>query len=221
MSYQNQQVMTGADSVSINKVLRNTYMLLAMTLTFSAVTASIAMALDFGPMLGLGLSILALVLVFVVIKTADSAAGLFWVFAFTGVMGASIGPMLNRYAGMPNGPEIIMQAFAATALIFFSLSAYTLTSKKDFSFMGNFLFVGLIMVVVAAIANIFFQIPALQLSISAVVVLLMSGFILFDTSRIVQGGETNYIRATVGLYLNVFNLFTALLQLLGFFNSDD
>jgi modulator of FtsH protease len=221
MSYQNQQVMTGADSVSINKVLRNTYMLLAMTLTFSAVTASIAMALDFGPMLGLGLSILALVLVFVVIKTADSAAGLFWVFAFTGVMGASIGPMLNRYAGMPNGPEIIMQAFAATALIFFSLSAYTLTSKKDFSFMGNFLFVGLIMVVVAGIANIFFQIPALQLSISAVVVLLMSGFILFDTSRIVQGGETNYIRATVGLYLNVFNLFTALLQLLGFFNSDD
>ena len=221
MSYQNQQVMTGADSVSINKVLRNTYMLLAMTLTFSAVTASIAMALDFGPMLGLGLSILALVLVFVVIKTADSAAGLFWVFAFTGVMGASIGPMLNRYAGMPNGPEIIMQAFAATALIFFSLSAYTLTSKKDFSFMGNFLFVGLIMVVVAAIANIFFQIPALQLSISAVVVLLMSGFILFDTSRIVQGGETNYIRATVGLYLNVFNLFTALLQLRGFFNSDD
>ena len=221
MSYQNQQVMTGADSVSINKVLRNTYMLLAMTLTFSAVTASIAMALDFGPMLGLGLSILALVLVFVVIKTADSAAGLFWVFAFTGVMGASIGPMLNRYAGMPNGPEIIMQAFAATALIFFSLSAYTLTSKKDFSFMGNFLFVGLIMVVVAAIANIFFQIPALQLSISAVVVLLMSGFILFDTSRIVQGGETNYIRATVSLYLNIFNLFTSLLSLLGFMNSDD
>lgn len=221
MSYQNHQVMTGADSVSINKVLRNTYMLLAMTLTFSAVTASIAMALDFGPMLGLGLSILALVLVFVVIKTADSAAGLFWVFAFTGVMGASIGPMLNRYAGMPNGPEIIMQAFAATALIFFSLSAYTLTSKKDFSFMGNFLFVGLIMVVVAGIANIFFQIPALQLSISAVVVLLMSGFILFDTSRIVQGGETNYIRATVSLYLNVFNLFTALLQLLGFLNSDE
>ena len=154
MSYQNHQVMTGAESVSINKVLRNTYMLLAMTLSFSAVTASIAMALDFGPMLGLGLSILALVLVFVVIKTADSAAGLFWVFAFTGVMGASIGPMLNRYAGMPNGPEIIMQAFAATALIFFSLSAYTLTSKKDFSFMGNFLFVGLIMVVVAGMKRI-------------------------------------------------------------------
>ncbi|MCT6699392.1 Bax inhibitor-1/YccA family protein [Rheinheimera sp. 4Y26] len=221
MSYQNQQLMTGAESLSINKVLRNTYMLLAMTLTFSAVTAAIAMALDFGSMLGLGLSILALVLVFVVIKTADSAAGLFWVFAFTGVMGASIGPMLNRYAGMPNGPEIIMQAFAATALIFFSLSAYTLTSKKDFSFIGNFLFVGLIMALVAGLANIFFQVPALQLAISAVIVLLMSGFILFDTSRIVQGGETNYIRATVSLYLNIFNLFTALLQLLGFLNSDE
>ena len=221
MSYQNQQVMTGADSVSINKVLRNTYMLLAMTLTFSAVTASIAMALDFGPMLGLGLSILALVLVFVVIKTADSAAGLFWVFAFTGVMGASIGPMLNRYAGMANGPEIIMQAFGATALIFFSLSAYTLTSKKDFSFMGNFLFVGLVLVIIAGIANLFFQVPALHLAINAVVVLIMSGLILFDTSRIINGGETNYIRATVSLYLNIFNLFTSLLQLLGVFGSDD
>ncbi len=221
MSYQNQQVFSAADSLSINKVLRNTYMLLAMTLTFSAVTASIAMALELSSLAGLGLSILALVLVFVVMKTADSAAGIFWVFAFTGAMGASIGPMLNRYAGMANGPEIIMQAFGATALIFFSLSAYTLTSKKDFSFMGNFLFVGLILAVVAGLANIFFQIPALHLAINAVVVLIMSGFILFDTSRIIQGGETNYIRATVALYLNIFNLFTALLQLLGFMNSDD
>lgn len=221
MSYQNQQVFSGADSLSINKVLRNTYMLLAMTLTFSAVTASIAMALDFSSMVGLGFAILALVLVFVVMKTADTAAGIFWVFAFTGVMGASIGPMLNRYAGMANGPEIIMQAFGATALIFFSLSAYTLTSKKDFSFMGNFLFVGLILAVVAGLANIFFQIPALHLAINAVVVLIMSGFILFDTSRIINGGETNYIRATVSLYLNIFNLFTSLLQLLGFMNSDD
>jgi modulator of FtsH protease len=221
MSYQNQQTLSGADSLSINKVLRNTYTLLAMTLTMSAVTAGLAMMLDFGPMVGLGLTILALVLVFVVIKTADSAAGLFWVFAFTGVMGASIGPMLNRYAAMPNGPEIIMQAFGATALIFFSLSAYTLTSKKDFSFMGNFLFVGLVMAVIAGIANIFFQVPALHLAINAVVVLLMSGFILYDTSRIIQGGETNYIRATVSLYLNIFNLFTSLLSLLGVMNNDD
>ncbi len=221
MQYQQSQVLTSHDSAAVNKVLRNTYLLLAMTLTGSAVAAGISMALELSAMAGLGLSILALVLVFVVMKTADKASGIGWVFLFTAVMGASIGPMLNRYAALPNGPELIMQAFGATALIFFSLSAYTLTSKKDFSFMGNFLFVGLILAFVAMIANIFFQVPALHLAINAVIVLIMSGFILFDTSRIIHGGETNYIRATVGLYLNIFNLFTALLQLLGVFGSDD
>ncbi len=221
MQYQHSQVLTGHDSAAVNKVLRNTYLLLAMTLTGSAVAAGISMALALSAMAGLGLSILALVLVFVVMKTADKASGIGWVFLFTAVMGASIGPMLNRYAALPNGPELIMQAFGATALIFFSLSAYTLTSKKDFSFMGNFLFVGLILAVVAGLANIFFQVPALHLAINAVVVLIMSGFILFDTSRIIHGGETNYIRATVSLYLNIFNLFTSLLQLLGVFGSDD
>jgi len=221
MQYQQSQVLSGHDSAAINKVLRNTYMLLAMTLTGSAVAAGISMALELSAMAGLGLSLLAFALVFVVMKTADKASGIAWVFVFTAVMGASIGPMLNRYAALPNGPELIMQAFGATALIFFSLSAYTLTSKKDFSFMGNFLFVGLVLVMIAAIANIFFQVPALHLAINAVVVLIMSGLILFDTSRIINGGETNYIRATVGLYLNIFNLFTALLQLLGVFGSDD
>ncbi|WP_348732095.1 Bax inhibitor-1/YccA family protein [Rheinheimera texasensis] len=221
MQYQQSQALTSHDSAAVNKVLRNTYLLLAMTLTGSAVAAGISMALELSAMAGLGLSILALVLVFVVMKTADKASGIGWVFLFTAVMGASIGPMLNRYAALPNGPELIMQAFGATALIFFSLSAYTLTSKKDFSFMGNFLFVGLILAFVAMIANIFFQVPALHLAINAVIVLIMSGFILFDTSRIIHGGETNYIRATVGLYLNIFNLFTALLQLLGVFGSDD
>lgn len=221
MQYQQSQVLTSHDSAAVNKVLRNTYLLLAMTLTGSAVAAGISMALELSAMAGLGLSILALVLVFVVMKTADKASGIGWVFLFTAVMGASIGPMLNRYAALPNGPELIMQAFGATALIFFSLSAYTLTSKKDFSFMGNFLFVGLILAFIAMIANIFFQVPALHLAINAVIVLIMSGFILFDTSRIIHGGETNYIRATVGLYLNIFNLFTALLQLLGVFGSDD
>lgn len=221
MQYQQSQILTSHDSAAVNKVLRNTYMLLAMTLTGSAIAAGVSMALDLSAMMGLVLSILALVLVFVVMKTADKASGIAWVFLFTAVMGASIGPMLNRYAAMPNGPELIMQAFGATALIFFSLSAYTLTSKKDFSFMGNFLFVGLVLAVIAGLANIFFQVPALHLAINAVIVLIMSGFILFDTSRIVQGGETNYIRATVGLYLNIFNLFTALLQLLGVFGSDE
>lgn len=221
MQYQQSQILTSHDSAAVNKVLRNTYMLLAMTLTGSAIAAGISMALELSAMMGLALSILALVLVFVVMKTADKASGIAWVFLFTAVMGASIGPMLNRYAAMPNGPELIMQAFGATALIFFSLSAYTLTSKKDFSFMGNFLFVGLVLAVIAGLANIFFQVPALHLAINAVIVLIMSGFILFDTSRIIQGGETNYIRATVGLYLNIFNLFTALLQLLGVFGNDE
>ena len=221
MQYQQSQVLSGHDSAAINKVLRNTYMLLAMTLTGSAVAAGISMALELSAMAGIGLSLLAFALVFVVMKTADKASGIAWVFVFTAVMGASIGPMLNRFAAMPNGSELIMQAFGATALIFFSLSAYTLTSKKDFSFMGNFLFVGLVLVIIAGIANLFFQVPALHLAINAVVVLIMSGLILFDTSRIINGGETNYIRATVGLYLNIFNLFTSLLQLLGVFGSDD
>lgn len=221
MQYQYSHPMTKPDSASMNKVLRNTYSLLAMTLLFSAMTAGAAMALQLSHITGLVLSLIAFVVMFVVIKQSESASGLAWVFAFTGLMGASIGPMLNHYAGLANGPALIMQALGGTALIFFSLSAYTLTSKKDFSFLGNFLFVGLIVAIVAMIANIFFQIPALHLAINAVVVLIMSGFILYDTSEIVNGGETNYIRATVSLYLNIFNLFTSLLQLIGAFNSDD
>jgi modulator of FtsH protease len=136
-------------------------------------------------------------------------------------MGASLGPMLNAYAAMPGGPAMIMQALGGTALIFFALSGYALTSKKDFSFMGGFLMTGLIVVLVASLANIFFQIPALQLAISAAVIMVMSGLILFDTSRIINGGERNYIRATISLYLNVYNIFVHLLSLLGVLGSDD
>ena len=143
------------------------------------------------------------------------------VFGFAGAMGASLGPLLSMYAGLANGPALIMQALAGTALIFFSLSAYVLTTRKDFSFMGGFLMIGLIVVLVAALANIFLAIPALSLTISAVVILIMSGLILFDTSRIINGGETNYIRATVSLYLNVFNIFVHLLSLLGIMGGDD
>ncbi len=222
MSY-NQTTQTGhiGHSVEVHKVLRNTYFLLAMTLAFSAVTAGIAMAMNFGFGMGLVFTLVAFGLIFVVQKKADSASGIFWVFALTGCFGASIGPMLNRFVATANGPELIMQALGLTAVVFFSLSAYALSSRKDFSFMGNFLFVGLIVVIVAGLANIFFQIPALHLAINAAVVMIMSGLILFDTSRIVNGGETNYIRATVGLYLNIFNLFTSLLQLLGIMGSDD
>jgi len=204
-----------------NKVLKNTYMLLGMTLAFSAVTASISMALNLPAFMGLVFSLIGFALLFVVNRMADSAKGLPAIFAFTGVMGAGLGPLLNAYLAMPGGPQLVMQSLAGTAFIFFGLSAYALQSKRDFSFMTGFLFAGLIVAIVAMIANIFMGIPALSLTISAAVVMIMSGLILVDTSRIINGGETNYIRATVGLYLNIYNLFVHLLHLLGAFGGDD
>jgi modulator of FtsH protease len=215
------QTASNSSAIEINKVLKNTYMLLSMTLAFSAVTAGISMAMNLPHGAALIMMLVAFGLMFVVNKKADSASGIYWVFAFTGLMGASLGPMLNAYAAMPNGASLIMQAFGGTALIFFALSGYALTSKKDFSFMGGFLMVGLIVVVVASLANIFLQIPALSLAVSAAVIMIMSGLILFDTSRIINGGERNYIRATVSLYLSIYNIFVHLLHLLGVFGSDD
>ena len=207
--------------VSTNKVLRNTYMLLAMTLVFSAMTAGVSMALGLGQGAALILMLVGFGLLFVVNRLADSAKGLPAIFAFTGVMGASLGPMLSYYLAMPGGPALVFQALAGTAVVFFGLSAYALTTRKDFSFMGGFLMVGLIVVLVAMLANIFLGIPALSLTISAAVVMIMSGLILFDTSRIINGGETNYIRATVALYLDIYNLFIHLLHLLTALGGDD
>ena len=215
------QTATKSSSIEINKVLKNTYMLLSMTLAFSAVTAGVSMAVGLSHMAALVMMIGAFILMFVVNKKADKASGVYWIFAFTGLMGAALGPMLNVYAAMPNGASMIMQALGGTALIFFALSGYALTTKKDFSFMGGFLMVGLIVVLIASIANIFFAIPAVQLAISSAVIMIMSGLILFDTSRIIHGGETNYIRATVSLYLNIYNIFVHLLSILGVFGSDD
>ncbi len=208
-------------AVSINKVLKNTYLLLGLTLAFSAVTAGISMAMNPPGYMALVFCISAFLMLFVVNRMADSAKGLPAIFVFTGLMGASLGPMLNIYAQMPGGPALVMQALGGTAIIFFALSAYALTTRKDFSFMGGFLMVGLIVALVAMIANIFLNIPALSLTISSAVILVMSGFILYDTSRIIHGGETNYIRATVGLYLNIYNIFVHLLSLLTALGGDD
>jgi modulator of FtsH protease len=208
-------------AISTNKVLKNTYMLLGMTLLFSAVTAGISMAMGLPHGAALILTLVGFGLLFVVNRLADSSKGLIAIFAFTGVMGASIGPMLNYYLAMPGGPALVMQALGGTALVFFGLSAYALTTRKDFSYMGGFLMVGLLVAVVAMIANIFLAIPALSLTISAAVVMIMSGLILFDTSRIINGGETNYIRATVALYLDIYNLFIHLLHLLTALGGDD
>jgi modulator of FtsH protease len=213
---------TGMDSVlSTNRVLRNTYLLLSMTLLFSCVTAGTAMVMGLGHGAALVLSLVGLGLLFVVHATANSAKGIVAVFAFTGVMGAALGPMLNYYLALPNGPGLVMQALGGTAVVFFALSGYALTTRKDFSYMGGFLMVGLLVAVVAMIANIFLAIPALSLAISAAVVMIMSGLILFDTSRIINGGETNYIRATVALYLDIYNLFVHLLHLLTALGGDD
>jgi len=176
-------------ALSTNKVLRNTYMLLGMTLLFSSVTAGISMAVGLSQGMALILSLVGFGLIFVVHKTADSSNGLVAIFAFTGVMGAALGPMLNHYVALPGGPALVMQALGGTALVFFGLSAYALTTRKDFSYMGGFLMVGLLVAVVAMIANIFLNIPALSLTISAAVVMIMSALILFDTSRIINGGK--------------------------------
>lgn len=216
-----------AVNADTQKVLRNTYMLLGMTLAFSAVTAGISMSMNLGHGIAMIMSLAALAIVWVVLpRTANTAMGLPVVFLFTGLLGAALGPMLNRYLAMPNGAEMVMQALGGTAVIFFSLSAYVLTTKKDFSFMGGFLFAGLMVVIVGAIgamvASYFFgvDVSLFSLALSGAIVLLMSGLILFDTSRIINGGETNYIMATVGLYLNLYNLFTALLHIIGA-TSDD
>jgi modulator of FtsH protease len=212
----------GAESViATNKVIRNTYMLLSLTLAFSAVVAGISVALKL-PHPGIILTLIGFFgLLFAVHKLKDSGAGILAVFALTGFMGYTLGPIISRYLGMPNGGEIVMQAMGGTAIIFVGLSAYVLTTKKDFSFMGGFLMVGILLAFIAGLAAIFFEIPALSLTVSAAFVLLMSGLILYETSNIIHGGETNYVLATVTLFVSIFNLFTSLLQLLGFMGGDD
>jgi len=212
---------TGDSALQTNKVLRNTYALLAATLIFSAVTAAISAWIDPPRMLALVATFGALGLIwFVLPKVQDSAAGIGVVFLFTGLLGFGLGPMLAHYASFPNGATTIATAMGGTGAIFLALSGYVLTTKKDFSFMGGFLFVGLLVVIGFMVVNIFLNIPAMSMMISAAIVLLMSGLILFDTSRIINGGETNYIRATTSMFLNILNLFTSLLHLLGIGNSD-
>ncbi|MCP4598873.1 Bax inhibitor-1/YccA family protein [Neptuniibacter sp.] len=208
-----------------NKVIRNTYMLLAMTMVVSAVTAGIAMLVQ-APMIAyIGAVILGFVMLFILNKKQNSAAALPLVFAFTGLMGFGLGAVINRYLGLANGGEIVTTAFAMTALTFFGLSAYVLTSKKDFSFMGGFLSAGMIVALVAMVALFVLPLfgihmPALHLAFSGLIVLLMCGMILYDTSNIVNGVYTNYIMATVSLYLNIYNLFIHLMSILGFMSDD-
>ena len=211
-----------AESVlASNKVIRNTYMLLSMTLLFSAVMAATAVALKL-PHPGLIITLVGYFgLLFLTTKLRDSGWGLLSVFGLTGFMGYTLGPIVSHYLGLPNGGQTVMMAMAGTAAIFLGLSAYALTTRKDFSFMGGFLMVGILVAFLAGLGAIFFQVPALSLTVSAAFVLLMSGLILYETSNIIHGGETNYVMATVSLFVSIFNLFTSLLQLLGFANSSE
>lgn len=222
MAYQDSHLAHGqARDVSANKVLRNTYGLLAMTLLFSAVTAGAAMTMGIERINILVFFIGAYGLMFLVHKTANSALGLLSTFAFTGFMGFTLGPILSAYLTLPNGASLIMTAMAMTGATFIGLSAVALITKKDFSFLGNFLMAGAIVLILAMVAALIFNIPTLSLAVSAGFVLFASAAILYQTSEIVhRAGETNYILATITLYVSIYNLFVSLLSLLGIMNSD-
>jgi len=223
MATYEQPLQTAAvSSIAANKLIRNTYTLLAITLVFSAAMAGLAMVMQVSLGISIFCSLGALGLLwFVLPRTANSATGLGVVFAFTGLLGFGLGPILTMYLSLPKGPEIVMTALGGTGVIFLALSGYALTTKKDFSFMGGFLFAGILVAFVAGIAAMLFSMPGLSLAVSAMFVLLMCGLILYQTSQIVNGGETNYILATTTLYVSLYNLFTSLLHLLTAFSGDD
>jgi len=211
-----------SEVLTTNKMLRNTYMLLSMTLLFSALTAGLSMLLNL-PHPGMVVTLVGYFgLLFLTTKLRNSAWGLLSIFALTGFMGLTLGPIINMYLhAFTNGDQLVMTALGGTGVIFLGLSAYALTTRKDFSFMGGFLMVGVLVAFLAGLGAIFFTIPALSLAVSAMFILLMAGMILFQTSAIVHGGETNYIMATVSLYVSIYNLFLSLLQLLGVIGGDE
>jgi len=212
---------TRGSALATNKLIRNTYSLLSMTLLFSAVTAGLSVAYNL-PHPGLLLTMVGYFgLLFLTNKLRNSVWGIASVFALTGFMGLTLGPIISYYLKVPNGDQIVMSALGGTGAIFLGLSTYALSTRKDFSFLGGFLMVGIMVAFLGSLAALFFSIPAMSLAISAMFVMLMSGYILYQTSMMVNGGETNYIMATVSLYISIYNLFLSLLQLIGAFSSDD
>lgn len=212
---------TRESAVVVNNVLKNTYLLLALTLAFSALTAGFAMASNAAPVNIWMMLIGFYGLLFATHKLANSAWGLLCVFALTGFMGYTLGPILGFYMATAQGSSLVMTALGGTAFIFFGLSGYALVSRKDFSFLSGFMFAGFLVIVVAFVANLFLQIPALQLALSAAFMLFSSAAILYQTGAIVNGGERNYILATVTLYVSLYNIFISLLNLLTAFGGDD
>ena len=214
-------VRTQESVLATNKVIRNTYTLLSMTLLFSALCAGVAVAMNMPP-LGLIITLVGYFgLLFLTSKFRNSGLGLLFVFALTGFMGLTLGPIISAYLSLPNGSQIVMTAMGGTGVIFLGLSGYALTSRKDFSFMGGFLMVGILVAFLAGLGAIFLQMPMLSLAVSSMFVLLMSGLILYETSNIIHGGETNYVMATVTLFVSIFNLFISLLHLMGFMGGEN
>lgn len=208
-------------SASTQRVLRNTYALLGLTLLFSAGVATLSTAMKW-PAPGMLLTLVGFFgLFFLTARLANSAWGLLSVFALTGFMGYTLGPVLNRTLAMDGGGMIVAMALGSTAAVFLALSAWVLTTRKDFRFLGGFLFAGMIVAILAGLAAYFLAMPGLALAVSAAVALLAAGLILYETSNIVHGGETNYIMATVGLYVSIYNLFTSLLSLFGIGGNDE
>ena len=211
----------GTTSLPVNKVLRNTYLLLGITLLFSAATAGLAMLLQ-APHPGLIITLVGYFgLLFLTQKFRNSALSLVFVFALTGFMGFTLGPVISAYLKFfPNGHQLVAMAFAGTGIIFVGLSSYVVVTRKDFSFAGGFLFTGILVAFLAGVGAWLFQLPMLALAVSTMFVLLMAGLILFKTSEIIHGGETNYVMATVTLFVSIYNLFTSLLHLLGVFGDE-
>lgn len=216
-----QQSAVRESALATNKVLRNTYLLLSATLAFSAIMAGVALAFGL-PHPGLMITLVGYFgLLFAVHKTANSALGLLFVFLLTGFMGYTLGPIIGYYLqAIPNGHSVVMNAFGITAAAFVGLSAYAIKSGHRFSFLGSFLFVGIWTAFALALVAYFFSMPMLSLAMSGMFVLLMTGLILYQTGEIIHGSETNYILATVTLYVSIFNMFTSLLHLLGFASDD-
>ena len=207
-------------SIEINRVLRNTYLLLGMTLAFSATVAFVAMSMN-APFLGFFPTLIGMIaLLFVVHRLANSVWGLPAVFAFTGFLGYTLAPLLNVYLALPNGGSLVVQALGLTAVAFVGLSLYALVTRKDFGFLAGFLTVGAFVLLGAMVMAYFVNVSALHLALSGGFVMFASSLILFETSNVIHGGETNYIRATVSLYVSIYNLFTSLLHLLTAFGDD-
>jgi modulator of FtsH protease len=217
----------GSLSTTQNKVLRNTYALLGLTMIPTVIGAMVGISMDFSfialhPFMAFGAFMLVTIgMQMAIVANRNNSMGIVLLLAYTFLLGLMLGPLLQHALNMRNGAQLVGLAAGGTGIIFLTMAGIATTSKRDFSFLGKFMMIGMILALVAIVANMFFQIPALSLAISAVVILISSGFILFEVNQIVRGGETNYVMATLSLYISIYNIFSNLLSILMSFGSND